>query len=291
MTRCANTKVGNQLIRGVSGGERKRTSIGVELLINPTLLFLDEPTTGLDSSTALQIVELLKNFSLKGVNVISTIHQPSSEIFDSFERLVLMQRGNIIYQGDAHESVKYFSQLGLPCPDYQNPSDYFMKLMNEEGLIIEHMQKQEENIPEAQIQKEYQERMSNILKRYKETQSPKDLDVTCKYSLKKNDDSYNVSAWRQFILLLWRAFINEIRNPMDVRLKIMQSIVFALASLIVFSNLGEHDQKAIQNRNGCLFFITTMQAFASFQGSIAVFSAERNLFLRERLNKSYGVGP
>jgi ABC-type multidrug transport system ATPase subunit len=76
--------VGNELIRGVSGGERKRTSIGVELLTNPSMLFLDEPTTGLDSSTALDIVQHLKHLATQGVNVVSTIHQPSSEIFDSF---------------------------------------------------------------------------------------------------------------------------------------------------------------------------------------------------------------
>jgi len=97
LTRCKNTKVGNSLIRGISGGERKRTSIGVELLTNPSMLFLDEPTTGLDSSTALQVVELLKILSRRGVNVMSTIHQPSTEIFNSFERLILICKGNILY--------------------------------------------------------------------------------------------------------------------------------------------------------------------------------------------------
>ena len=97
LTRCKNTKVGNSLIRGVSGGERKRTSIGVELLTNPSMLFLDEPTTGLDSSTALQVVELLKILSRRGVNVMTTIHQPSTEIFHSFEKLILICKGNILY--------------------------------------------------------------------------------------------------------------------------------------------------------------------------------------------------
>lgn len=97
LEKCQNTRVGNALLRGVSGGERKRTSIGVELLTNPSILFLDEPTTGLDSVTSLNVIELLKNLSKRGVNVISTIHQPSSEIFDAFERLLLLCRGNIIY--------------------------------------------------------------------------------------------------------------------------------------------------------------------------------------------------
>lgn len=74
LTKCSNTRIGNSLVRGISGGERKRTSIGVELLTDPALLFLDEPTTGLDSSTSLLVVEILEDLSKKGVTVISTIH-------------------------------------------------------------------------------------------------------------------------------------------------------------------------------------------------------------------------
>jgi len=73
--------VGNNLIKGISGGERKRTSIGVELITNPSIIFLDEPTTGLDSTTALQVILLLKKLANQGKTVISTMHQPSSELF------------------------------------------------------------------------------------------------------------------------------------------------------------------------------------------------------------------
>lgn len=80
LTSCADTKVGNNFIKGISGGERKRTSIGVELITNPSIIFLDEPTTGLDSTTALQVILLLKKLAKQGKTVISTIHQPSSEL-------------------------------------------------------------------------------------------------------------------------------------------------------------------------------------------------------------------
>lgn len=63
LTSCANTKIGNTFIKGISGGERKRTSIGVELVTNPGIIFLDEPTTGLDSTTALQVILLLKKLA------------------------------------------------------------------------------------------------------------------------------------------------------------------------------------------------------------------------------------
>ena len=70
------------MIKGISGGERKRTSIGVELITNPSLIFLDEPTSGLDSETSLSLVYLLKKLTSSGRTVISTIHQPSSDIVD-----------------------------------------------------------------------------------------------------------------------------------------------------------------------------------------------------------------
>ena len=74
LVKCSNTRIGDNIVRGVSGGERKRASIGVELLTNPSLVFLDEPTTGLDSSTALQVIELLKRLATGGRTIVSTIH-------------------------------------------------------------------------------------------------------------------------------------------------------------------------------------------------------------------------
>ena len=81
LNKCQNTKIGGPLVKGVSGGERKRTSIGVELITDPTLIFLDEPTTGLDSFTATSVMETLKELAMSGRTIISTIHQPNSDIF------------------------------------------------------------------------------------------------------------------------------------------------------------------------------------------------------------------
>ena len=99
LQKCADTYVGNEVIRGVSGGEKKRTSIGVELLINPSIMFLDEPTTGLDSTTALNVIKTLNNLARSGRTIVATIHQPSSEIFSSFDRMIIMVQGNLVYQG------------------------------------------------------------------------------------------------------------------------------------------------------------------------------------------------
>ena len=74
LVKCQDTKIGGDLIKGVSGGERKRTSIGVELISNPSLIFLDEPTTGLDSYTATSLMKILKNLANSGRTIVQTIH-------------------------------------------------------------------------------------------------------------------------------------------------------------------------------------------------------------------------
>lgn len=112
LQKASNTKIGGSLVRGVSGGERKRTSIAVELITNPSLLFLDEPTTGLDSFTAQNVFGLIKELAATGRTVIMTIHQPSSDVFEMFDQLMLMACGRVIYMNSADKAVDYFSSIG-----------------------------------------------------------------------------------------------------------------------------------------------------------------------------------
>ena len=134
LTKCRDTRIGGALIKGVSGGERKRTSIGVELITNPSLIFLDEPTTGLDSYTSTQVMKTLRNLASADRTVIQTIHQPNSEIFDLFDQLMLLSCGKIIYFNEADKAVDYFGSIGWPCPPLTNPADYFMSMMSIESF-------------------------------------------------------------------------------------------------------------------------------------------------------------
>ena len=127
LVKCRNTIIGGGLIKGLSGGERKRTSIGVELITDPSIIFLDEPTSGLDSFTAKRIVKMLVRLANQGKAVISTIHQPSSDTFKEFDKLLLVAEGNIIYQGKARDAFDYFKGIGFVIPRISNPADYFLK--------------------------------------------------------------------------------------------------------------------------------------------------------------------
>ena len=110
---CQNTFVGNELIKGISGGERKRASIGYELITNPRLLILDEPTSGLDSNTAFKLIQMLKRESERGMSIILTIHQPSSEIFMLFDKIILLSDGNTLYDGCPKEVFAFYNKLDL----------------------------------------------------------------------------------------------------------------------------------------------------------------------------------
>lgn len=96
LTRCENTLIGGNFVKGLSGGEKKRTSIANELVSEPSVIFLDEPTTGLDSYAAEVIVKKLKELTHTGITVVMTIHQPNSDIYAMLDRLILVIEGDIV---------------------------------------------------------------------------------------------------------------------------------------------------------------------------------------------------
>ena len=120
---CANTRIGGIFRRGISGGERKRTSIGYELISCPSLLLLDEPTSGLDSSTAFRIIKMLKSESSRGMSILATIHQPSGPLFSLFDRVILLSEGFCVYNGPPAGVQDYFSAFGLKIGRFSNPAD------------------------------------------------------------------------------------------------------------------------------------------------------------------------
>lgn len=131
LEKCAEVFVGGSLLKGVSGGEKKRTALAVELLSDPQVVVLDEPTSGMDSLTSFVIVSELRALTRAGKTVFLTIHQPNAEIYALFDALFLMVEGRIIYQGRAAKALDYFAtNFGLVCPEYGNPADYLMSVMH-----------------------------------------------------------------------------------------------------------------------------------------------------------------
>ena len=126
--------IGNAMIKGISGGQRKRTSVGIEIITNPSVLFLDEPTSGLDSFAAYNLVTLLNEFAKTNCTVLCTIHQPSSEVFFMFDTAIFLCEGRILYHGPIKHIAAHFEKAGYSCPNNYNPADYVMFLSQTESV-------------------------------------------------------------------------------------------------------------------------------------------------------------
>ncbi|KAJ2474424.1 hypothetical protein EV174_005611, partial [Coemansia sp. RSA 2320] len=131
LSHIKGSKIGDALNRGVSGGERKRVSIGVGLVTDPDMIVLDEPTSGLDSNSAEMVVELVRDITRsRGIASVMTVHQPNANMLNCFDRILLLSQGHLVYFGSANEAIEYFEAKGFLCPLRQNPADFFIDLMS-----------------------------------------------------------------------------------------------------------------------------------------------------------------
>ena len=110
LEQCRTVLIGSQMARGISGGQAKRVNIGIALISNPRVLFLDEPTTGLDSFTANEVIGAVAELALGGITVICTIHSPSSYSFTKFDRLMILESGKSVYFGATCQAIPYFKR-------------------------------------------------------------------------------------------------------------------------------------------------------------------------------------
>ncbi|KAK3234274.1 hypothetical protein CYMTET_55468 [Cymbomonas tetramitiformis] len=138
LTYVKDVQIGDCLNPGISGGQRKRVSVGMELMDNPSLLFLDEPTTGLDSAVQEDIMEFIASLALTGITIICTIHAPSASVYMKFTNLLLLARnqgvghGSVAFYGSTSESIQYFNDLGKPLPEFVNPAEHILDCTNAE---------------------------------------------------------------------------------------------------------------------------------------------------------------
>jgi ABC-type multidrug transport system ATPase subunit len=136
ITHLADVVVGDESSRSLSGGEKKRTSIGLELVSDPQILLLDEPTTGLDSANSLQVVKGLTSVAAQGKVVACVVHQPRWEIFSLFSDVLLLARGGVtVYWGPVSGVGTFFARMGFIPPPNTNPADFYIDVITDEEFL------------------------------------------------------------------------------------------------------------------------------------------------------------
>uniref|UniRef100_A0A8C2XCW7 ATP-binding cassette, sub-family G (WHITE), member 2a n=1 Tax=Cyclopterus lumpus TaxID=8103 RepID=A0A8C2XCW7_CYCLU len=292
--RVADSRVGTQLIRGISGGERKRTNIGMELIIDPPVLFLDEPTTGLDASTANSVLLLLKRMADSGRTIILSIHQPRYSIYRLFDSLTLLVNGKQVYHGPAQTALEYFSDIGYTCEPHNNPADFFLDIINGDStaVALNSVNKEGENSVtmsrqgiEDKLVEEYRSSSSFKLTKAELERIVQGKPTTT--TAPSRTITYNTGFLTQFRWVLKRTFRNLMLNPQTSVAQIAVTLFLALVVGAIFFDVKE-DQSGMQNRFGALFFITVNQCFSSLS-SAELFIAERKLFIHEYISGYYRV--
>ncbi|KAK6290365.1 hypothetical protein POUND7_001906 [Theobroma cacao] len=128
---AAKTVIGDEGHRGVSGGERRRVSIGIDIIHDPVLLFLDEPTSGLDSTSAFMVVKVLQRIAQSGSIVLMSVHQPSYRILCLLDRLIFLSQGQTLYSGSPANLSEFFRDFGHPIPENENPAEFALDFIRE----------------------------------------------------------------------------------------------------------------------------------------------------------------
>nr|QBM06382.1 ATP-binding cassette sub-family G-like protein 2 [Daphnia magna] len=287
LKKCENTVIGNpeRGIKGISGGERKRLAFASEVLTNPSLMFCDEPTSGLDSYMAQNIVQVLKNIASTGKTVVCTIHQPSSEVFALFDRILLMAEGRTAFLGPASDALSFFSSQGLPCPPNYNPADYYIHtLATVPGQEMESRKKSKE-ICDSYESSQAGQQILEIVKANRSLNSTESQEFELA-EVKAKKSPYKASWFAQFRAVLWRSVISVLREPVVLRVKAFQTIfISAIIALIYQGQTLEFDN--VRNIQGALFIFLTNMTFQNVFGVVNAITGELPIFLREHFNGMY----
>lgn len=275
LTHTRNTLVGSPLRKGISGGERKRLCVALELITEPKLLFLDEPTSGLDSVTALSLVETLRDLAHSGsCTIMCTIHQPQSKIYSLFDDLILLQAGEIMYQGSARGAIDHFAKIGFPVPEYTNPADHFMDVITPPTMKKGVASASNCSLLEL-------DRTTAIKASY----VPAEVDLN--YGQDRPLPLRKVVPWtRQFEVLLKRSFMEHTRRRGMWLTQLAQSLVMAVLIGCVFLQIGTTQSSTVR-RQPLLFFCVINQGIFGSMVVINSFPSERVLVLRERAAGTY----
>ncbi|XP_015970173.1 ABC transporter G family member 20 [Arachis duranensis] len=300
---AATTVIGDEGHRGVSGGERRRVSIGIDIIHDPIVLFLDEPTSGLDSTSAFMVVKVLQRIAQSGSIVIMSIHQPSYRILGLLDRLIFLSHGQTVFSGSPASLPPFFSEFGHPIPENENRTEFALDLIREleeapggtKGLVDFNKQWQLKNkrisektisgIPKVSLK----DAISASISRGK-------LVSGAPAGTSTSNDSNQLAAassvhkfanplWIEMAVIAKRSLTNSRRMPELFGIRLGAVLVTGAILATMFYHL-DNSPKGVQERLG--FFAFAMSTtFYTCAEAIPVFLQERYIFMRETAYNAY----
>ncbi|KAI2084684.1 Multidrug resistance protein [Ophidiomyces ophidiicola] len=276
LSHTVNTKVGNEYIRGVSGGERKRISIAETTLSGSPLQCWDNSTRGLDSSTALEFVKSLRlSTQYSGTTTIVAIYQAGQAIYDIFDKAILLYEGRQIYFGNAGHAKQYFIDMGFECPDRQTTADFLTSITNPaERRIRPGFENKAPQTPDEFVERwRYSAERKTLITDIEEYNNEYPLGGAQlekfqtsrraeKSKASRKSSPYTLSFLQQIQLCMWRGFV-RLRGDMSMTVtSVIGNIALSLIISSVFYNLQDNSSSFF-SRGSLLFFAILMNGFAS----------------------------
>ncbi|KAI8841440.1 P-loop containing nucleoside triphosphate hydrolase protein [Chytriomyces cf. hyalinus JEL632] len=294
---CANTVVGGDGVKGLSGGEKRRLSVGLAMLMDPSILLLDEPTSGLDASSARNMMITLKGIAAQGRTVICTIHQPRSDIFPLLDRVLLLARGGrVVYQGLGSSMIPYLASLNHNMPFLTNPADFALDISS-----VDLRSSESETSTRARVDgliESWKSRVGN---------EPGSSTVTSD-SLTSGEDTVKrvlalsglkrLSTTNALPILISRSFLNLRRQPGLLAARIMNEVAFGVIFTLYFAKIANNQAGVISRigllqQTGSIIFIGMLNCIAVFPQELLLFRFEHqdgtttveNFFLTYTINE------
>ncbi|XP_028045850.1 ATP-binding cassette sub-family G member 1 isoform X2 [Monomorium pharaonis] len=245
----------------LSGGEKKRLIIALELINNPPVIFLDEPTTGLDHVASMQCINVLKRLARFGRTVVCSVHTPSANAFQKFDHVYVITNGQCIYRDSASNVVPFLRNVGIECPIHYDPADFIIELSaGDYGFDVV-------------------ERMVT----YVNTKLP----LSIFQSKSQFDIDKEKVAWiDQFSTLMKRMIVQLYRNRSYIYLKISLHLFLGIIVGNLYFNMGNDGSKAIFNFGFC-FACVIFFMYMPLMPVLLQFPLEVQLMKREHFNRWY----
>ncbi|KAI3984864.1 hypothetical protein MKX01_004632 [Papaver californicum] len=280
---CEDIMVGNDMIRGISGGQKKRLTTG-EMLAGPAkALFMDEISTGLDSSTTFQIVRCMRQMvHIMDVTMIISLLQPAPETFELFDDIILLSEGHIVYQGPRENILEFFEYMGFKCPERKGIADYLQEVTSkkdQEQYWFDKNQPYRYFSPSDFVNSYHlfhlgQELQSSLSAPYNRKKSHPTALVT---------EKYGISNWELFKACFSREWLLMKRNSFIYVFKTMQITIMSLITMTVFLRAEmKHSQISDGGKYYGALFFSLINVIFNGMGEMAMTVCRLPVFFKQR---------